>query len=324
MQPSADQGRNRAQIVTLTMNPALDITTSVDTVRPTDKLRCETTRYDPGGGGINVARVARELGGSVSALFPAGGATGDAVMSLLNDAGVPFRHIGIAQATRESFTVNENSTGQQYRFVLPGPRLTSAEQAQCLEQLRQAAKSARFVVASGSLPPGVPADYYQRVADICRRADTRFILDTSGGGLKHMSSGTYLLKASLRELRECVGLPLITEVEQLAAAHELIDRGRAEVVLVSLGAGGALLATKRADQRFSAIPMPGGSGVGAGDAMVGAITIGLSRGWPLVKSVRLGIAAGAAMLMTPGTAVCNRREVERLFALSGEPSDVAL
>ena len=322
MQPSSGQWRSRAQIVTLTMNPALDITTSVGTVRPTDKLRCETTRYDPGGGGINVARVARKLGGSVFALFPAGGRTGDVVMSLLNDAGVPFGHIGIAEATRESFTVNENSTGDQYRFVLPGPRLTSAEQARCLEHLRKAAKSAQFVVASGSLPPGVTADCYQRVADICRSVGTPLILDTSGSGLKHVSSGTYLLKASVRELRECVGLPLISEAEQLAAAHELVDRGRAEVVLVSLGAGGALLATKRASQRFSAIPMQGGSGVGAGDAMVAAITIGLSRGWPLVKSVRYGIAAGAAMLMTPGTAVCDRREVERLFALSGEPSDI--
>ncbi len=182
-------------------------------------------------------------------------------MALLGDAGVPFRVIPIAASTRESFTVNESRTAKQYRFVLPGPSLTVAEQEQCLDELRGAAASAAFVVASGSLPPGVAADYYQRVADICRRSSTPLILDTSGGGLQHISSGVFLLKASVRELRECVGSELLTEPEQLAAAHEFIDRGRAEVVVVSLGSQGALLATRHASHRFSSIPMTAVSGV---------------------------------------------------------------
>jgi 6-phosphofructokinase 2 len=140
--------------------------------------------------------------------------------------------------------------------------------------------------------------------------------------LKHVSSGVYLLKASVRELRECLERPLATEAEQLAAAHEIVNSGSAQVVLVSLGSDGALLATQHASWRFPAIPMRGGSGVGAGDAMVGAITTGLARGWSLVKSVRLGIAAGAAMLITPGTAVCDRGDIEKLFAISAEPVDV--
>ena len=322
METPAEWGTGGAQIVTLTMNPALDITTSVGVVRPTDKLRCSATRYDPGGGGINVARIARVLGGSVLAVFPAGGSHGGLVTSLLSDAQVPFRRIPIGAQTRESFTVNETSTGQQYRFVLPGPQLTIPEQEQCLDQLRIAAESAGFVVASGSLPPGVPADYYQRVADICQQLGVPLILDTSGGGLQQISSGVFLLKASVRELRECVGRRLATEPEQFAAAHELIDRGRAQVVVASLGPYGALLATRHTSQRFSAVPMRSGSGVGAGDAMVAAITVALSRGWPLAKSVRLGIAAGSAKLMTPGTAVCERADVERLFDLVAEPSDV--
>ena len=310
MPTPAQPPAGRPQIVTLTMNPALDITTSVDIVRPTEKLRCAATRYDAGGGGINVAHIAHTLGGSALAVFPAGGATGGLVVKLLSDDSVPFVQVPIATSTRESFTVNESSTGRQYRFVLPGPQLTLREQAHCLGELRIAAKSAEFVVASGSLPPGVQTDFYQRVADICRHLGARLIVDTSGGGLQHISSGVFLLKASLRELRECVGRPLATEADQFAAAHELVNSGRAEVVLVSLGSDGALLATQHASQRFSAIPMAGGSGVGAGDAMVAAITVGLCRGWPLVKSVRLGIAAGAAMLTTPGTAACDRADVE--------------
>lgn len=323
MDAPAGPAPSPAQIATLTMNPALDITTSVDVVRATDKLRCGAARYDPGGGGINVARIAHVLGASVSAVFPAGGPTGALVSSLIKGEGVPFRQVAIAASTRESFTVNETSTGRQYRFVLSGPRLTFPEQSRCLDELRMAAGSAEFVVASGSLPPGVPPDYYQRVADICSQLGARFVLDTSGGGLQHITSGVYLLKASVRELRECVGRRLGTESEQLAAARTLIESGCAQMVLVSLGSQGALLATKRVSQRFSAIPMQdGGSGVGAGDAMVAAITTALSCGWPLVKSVRFGIAAGAAMLTTPGTAACTRAEVEKLFALSAEPADI--
>ncbi|MDC8982426.1 1-phosphofructokinase family hexose kinase [Mycobacterium marinum] len=323
MTSPADPAVRGPQIVTLTMNPALDITTCVGVVRPTEKLRCSETRYDPGGGGINVARIAHVLGGSVFAVFPVGGSHGAHVSKLLSEAGVAFGEIPIAASTRESFTVNESSTGEQYRFVLPGPVLAPEEQAQCLQELGFAARSAQFVVASGSLPPGVPADFYQRVAEACRGLGARLILDTSGGGLSHIRAGVYLLKASVRELRECVGRPLVTEAEQLAAASELVETGRAEVVVVSLGPDGALLATRRARHRFRAVEMRGGSGVGAGDAMVAAITVGLARGWPLVKSVRLGIAAGAAMLLTPGTQACERADVERLFEHVAEPVEVA-
>lgn len=313
---------NPTAIVTLTMNPALDITTSVGVVVSNHKLRCETIRYDPGGGGINVAHIAQVLGASVSAVFPAGGSTGARLTALVGDVGVAYQRVAIAGSTRESFTVNETSTGKQYRFVLPGPNLTPAEQEQCLDRLRIAAKSADFVVASGSLPPGVPADFYQRVADVCRKMGALLILDTSGGGLQHVSSGVFLLKSSVRELRECVGRDLVTEAEQVAAAHELIDSGRARVVVVSLGSHGALLVTRYSGLRFSAVPIQCGSGVGAGDAMVAAIAVGLSRGWSLVKSVRLGIAAGAAMLLTPGTAACARADVDKLFNTVAEPAEI--
>jgi len=309
-------------IVTLTMNPALDITTEADVVRPTDKVRCAGARYDPGGGGINVARIAHVLGASVSAIFPAGGPSGDLVTRLVHDAGVPLRQINITDPTRESFTINERSTGKQYRFVLPGPRLTLTDQAQCLDEVRRAAASAEFVVASGSLPPGVPPDWYQRVAGVCREVGVPLILDTSGGGLTHVRNGVFLLKTSLRELRECVGRELVTETDQLAAAHELVDRGIAQSVVVSLGSQGALLANARHGQRFSAVPVRAVSGVGAGDAMVAAIVVGLSREWPLTESVRFGIAAGAAMLLTPGTAACSREDVERFFGVVPEAEDV--
>jgi 6-phosphofructokinase 2 len=310
------------EIVTLCMNPALDITTDTDVVRPTDKLRCATPRYDPGGGGINVAHVAEVLGTTATAVFPAGGPAGELVHSLLIAEGPAVQRIRIGGSTRESLTVNETSTRQQYRFVLPGPQLTIAEQTECLLQLRRLSTGARIVVASGSLPPGVPDDFYQQVSTVCAELGVTFLLDTSGGGLTHVKSGVFLLKPSLRELREDVGAELAEESEQVAAARGLVRRGVARHVLVSLGVRGALLVGAEDAQRFAAVDVPPGSGVGAGDAMLAGVAVGIARGWPLGDAVRLGVAAGAATLLTPGTAPCTAADTEQLFRQTEMPVTV--
>ena len=312
------------KIVTLCMNPALDITTRTDVVRPTDKMRCAGARYDPGGGGINVAHVAQVLGAAATAVFPAGGPAGELVDNLLLAEGLATHRIMIGGSTRESFTIDETSTDRQYRFVLPGPALTVAEQTECLSHLRRAAASAAIVVASGSLPPGVPEDFYQQVANLCADIGVRLLLDTSGGGLTQINSGVFLLKPSVRELQEAVGRELRTGPEQLSAAMELIYRGAARFVLVSRGAAGAILASRDGGQLFAPVTVPPGSGVGAGDAMVAGVAVGLVRGWPLTDAVRLGIAAGAAMLLTPGTAPCTRADTERLLEQTEDPVDVDL
>ncbi len=306
-------------IVTLCMNPALDITTGTEVVRPTDKLRCAAARYDPGGGGINVARVARVLGAKALAVFPLGGPSGEVVATLLAAEGLAVQRVAIDGWTRESFAVNETSTAAQYRFVLPGPELSPDQQAECLLHLRRAAASASIVVASGSLPPGVPDDFYQQVAELCAELGVRFLLDTSGGGLKQIRSGVYLIKPSLRELRDWVGRDLAGADEQFGAARELVERGAADCVLVSLGARGALLVTAEGGLRYDPVKVPHGSTVGAGDAMVAGVAVGLTRGWALSEAVRLGVAAGAAVLLTPGTAGCTREDTERLFADSVAP-----
>lgn len=313
----------RAPIVTVTMNPALDVTAEAEAVHHTDKIRCSGERYDAGGGGVNVARFAHALGGSVAAVFTAGGLTGSRLIDLVDESGVPNIPVPISGSTRESFTVDERSTGKQYRFVLPGPWLSSGERARCLEVLRATAATAQFVVASGSLPPGVPPDFYVHIADICGESNCRLILDTSGGGLSCVTGGVYLLKPSVRELRECVGRTLVTEGDQVAAARELVDRGMTEAVVVSLGPDGALLVTAEESQRFSAIPVRVVSGVGAGDAMVAGITVALGRGSSLTEAVRYGIAASAAKLLTPGTACLHAEAVDRLLGEVAGPVSAA-
>ncbi|WBP96353.1 1-phosphofructokinase family hexose kinase [Mycolicibacterium neoaurum] len=301
-------------IVTLTMNPALDITVDAEEVRPVDKIRCRDERRDAGGGGINVARFADVLGVRTAAVFTAGGRVGERLIELVEETGVQAIPIVVCGATREDFTVNDLTSGKQFRFVLPGPALGDAEQNRCLDALRTVAESARFVVASGSLPPGVAPDFYQRVADACTRAGVPLILDTSGGGLAHVMSGVFLLKPSVRELRECSGRDLTTTAEQVRCAHELIDRGVTQVVLVSLGARGALLVTTDGFVRFPAVPVAAVSGVGAGDAMVAGATVGLVRGWTLSRAVQYGVAAAAAKLQNPGTSAYSRDQVDCCFA----------
>lgn len=302
-----------AAIATLTMNPALDVTTSVPRLQPTHKLRCSTPRFDPGGGGINVARTVRALGGDAIAVFPAGGGTGSMMQDLLTAAGVPFQAVPIAGTTRESMAVTDQESGCQYRFVLPGPAISDTEEQAIHDALAQL--DARYLVVSGSLPEGTDEDFFDRIRDTCTRMQARLILDTSGMGLRMAGrAGAYLLKPSIRELEELSGQELPDDMAIEAAARTLIADEAAEVVVVSRGSQGAMLVTADAAERFAAVPVEPLSTVGAGDAMVAAITMALARGDDLRSAVRYGVVVGAATLLTPGTDLARLEDVERLLA----------
>ena len=303
-----------AAIVTLTMNPALDIATVTDRVVPEHKLRCEAPRYDPGGGGINVARAVHALGGDALAIFPAGGAAGEMIGHLLHQEGVLHGVVAITGFTRESLAVGERQTGNQYRFILPGPEIGPDDQERCLDRLAAALPGAAYVVASGSLPLGVPEDFYARVAKLAQSYKKRFVLDTSGPALSAAGGGVYLLKPSLRELEELAGRKIGGDQNEEQAAHDVIAQGRAEIVVLSLGARGALVATAEGSERVAAIPVRVRSTVGAGDSMLAGILLGLCRGLVLRDAVRFGVAAGTAALLGSGTQLCRREDVERMFA----------
>jgi 6-phosphofructokinase 2 len=301
-----------SRIVTLTMNPALDIATSTERVEPAHKLRCTAPRYDAGGGGINVARAVHALGGEALAIFPAGGAAGEMIEHLLSEEGVPYRTIGITGFTRESLAVEERRSGHQFRFILPGPEIGPADQERCLDALSAAAPGASYIVASGSLPLGVPDDFYAGIAALAKRRGRQLILDTSGAALKQAGQGVYLLKPSLRELEQLTEREICSERDEAAAAREVIAQGRAEIVLLSLGARGALLVSRHEIERVPAIPVEARSTVGAGDSMLAGVVLGLTRGQPLRTALRFGMAAGAAALLGSGSQLCRLADVERL------------
>ncbi|NKY32965.1 1-phosphofructokinase family hexose kinase [Nocardia speluncae] len=290
-----------APIVTVTMNPTIDLSTSTDRVVATEKMRCAQPRTDPGGGGINVARTVLALGEPVLAVLPVGGPTGTVLEELLGHAAVPCRIISIDGSTRESFSVTDNESGRQFRFVFPGPTLTPSEWSRCLDTANDAARPAQYVVASGSLPPGVPSNFYQALATRVARAGSRFILDTSGEALRQMRHGAYLVKPSARELAHYVGHPLPDSDSRITAARELITGGVSELVVVSLGADGALVVGRDWWETVSATPVAVANATGAGDAMVAGLTVGFTRGLDTMDAMELGIAAASASLVTHGT-----------------------
>lgn len=304
-----------AEIVTLTPNPAIDLSTSIDRVAPTRKLRCTAARRDPGGGGINVARVVKRLGGDVEAIFPIGGFTGQLLRRLVADEGLANRVVEVEAETREDFSVTETSTENQFRFLLPGLPLRNSEWQKCLDALAASAPPPKFVVGSGSLPPDVPNDFYAQAATIAAVLGARFILDTSGPPLAAaLDRGVYLFKPNLREMCELTGTPLADERDWITAARHLIKTGKAEIVALSLGHLGALLVTRDQALRAPALPIKPVSSVGAGDSFLGAIVFGLARGDSLTDALRLGAAAGSAALIHAGTELCQPADVRRLFA----------
>jgi len=302
-------------ILTLTVNPALDVSTSTDRVFSGHKMRCGVTRLDPGGGGINVSRVVSRLGGHTLAVYTAGGATGDAYRKLIEAEHVATLVVPIAGSTRENFTVDEMSTGEQFRFVLEGPELREGEWRALLAVVEQSIPAGGFVVASGSLAPGVPDDFYARVARAARARSAHCIVDTSGPPLAHaLAEGVFLVKPSRRELSEHVGAPLDTVESEVDAARSLVAEGSAEFVALTLGAGGAVLASKSGVTRLSVPKVDVRSTVGAGDSFLGAFVLRMAQGNDEGAAFRAAVAAGSATAMTEATELCHREDVERLEA----------
>jgi 6-phosphofructokinase 2 len=301
-------------IVTLTMNPAVDESTTVPYVLPDRKLRCQALTYEPGGGGINVARAIRKLGGNALACFAAAGPAGELLKRLLDAEGVRYIATPVTGWTRENLNVLEGVSGRQFRFCMPGAALGDHEWPTFLEWVRELRPSPDYLVASGSLPPGVPVDFYARLAVVGRQVGSRVILDTSGPPLaRAVEEGVYLLKPSLREFQALVGEPESDESHLVSLAATVVKRGWCEILVLSLGAGGALWVTASERERLASPAVRMKSSVGAGDSMVGGIVLSLARGRPFGEAVRFGVAAGAAAVMNPGTALCRREDVERLY-----------
>ncbi len=300
--------------LTLTLNPALDIATRTGQVQPTHKLRCSAPQYYPGGGGINVARVLHRLGSPTTAWYLAGGCSGAQLQTLLQAEGVPAWPQPIAGQTRENLSVLEESTEQEFRFVLPGPTVLDTEWQACLDQLAALHPAPHWLVASGSLPPGVPDDFYARLAKQAQERGQRLVLDTSGPALAAaLRAGVYLVKPSLRELRELTGLALEQPVQWQAAAQSLVHQGQTDMVALSLGEQGAVLASASGIWQAPALPVPAAGGTtGAGDCFLAALVWALAQGHHPAQALAWAVAGGAAALLSGGTKLAQVDDIARL------------
>jgi len=298
-------------VVTVTLNPALDESGRVRRVVPEDKLRLEEVRIDPGGGGINVARNVHALGGEVLAFWSRGGPYGDRLAELLDGARLPHRSVRIAADTRHSLTVDEATSDHQYRFVLPGPRLTDDEQERWIQVIE--GLDARILVLSGSLPPGVDPGFMGRLVRAAPR-DCKVIVDAPGEGMRRaLEAGVHLIKPNLRELEAIHGGSLEASEDIVRAARDLIHAGATRGVVVSLGAEGALCVTPDSHRPIPAPGVTEKSRVGAGDAAVAGLALATARGDDLHGAARLAVAAGSASVMQGGTSPARREDVERLL-----------
>jgi 6-phosphofructokinase 2 len=296
------------------MNPCIDISSSVSEMIPTEKLRCGEVLREPGGGGINVAKAIYQLGGKAVAYYPAGGGTGQIVNEMLADAGITIHPLPSIHLTRESFAVLDESSGKQYRFVLPGPRLCKSEWRRCMAEIVDEPR-ADFLVASGSLSPGVPDNFYAEIARRLRNSSTRLILDTSGEPLRHAldEGGIAIVKPNLTELENLAGRKLASGEDQEGFCKELIDRGACEAVALSLGEEGALLVAPGIRKRVVAIPTEVVSAVGAGDSFVAGMISALCRAQSLEEAFLYGMAAATAALITPGTELCRLEDTNSFY-----------
>ncbi len=302
-----------SRIVTVTLNPAVDLACSAQSVVPTHKIRTFDEHIDPGGGGINVARVLRGLGADVLAIILAGGVTGALIQELLTEEGVPHQTVHCRGRSRISFTVFDRTTKDEYRFVPQGPTAEPHDWSEILALLETV--ECDWIVASGSLEPGMPADIYATIAKLARRRGIRLAVDTSGAPLRAaLDEGVDLVKPSLSELESFVGRALPSAEDQDGEAMALVRAGHAAMVALTLGPDGALLATASGVTRMRAIPVPFRGAVGAGDSFVAGMTWALSRGLPPHDALGWAIAAGSAAVARSGTARVRLIDVEEWHA----------
>jgi 6-phosphofructokinase 2 len=299
-------------IVTITLNPCIDKSTSVSGLIPEKKLRCAAPKFEPGGGGINVARAIKKLGGDATAIYFAGGYSGKFLQTLLSREEIDSLVIETNSHTRENLIVVDESANAQYRFGMPGSEITAPEWEVCLHQLERM-KDATFIVASGSLSPGIPTDIFGRIAGIAKKLHAKFIVDTSGEALQQaIKEGVYLIKPNLNELASLAGKKQLSKDDIIKEARTIITSGGCEVMVVSLGAEGALLITKDKAVQFIPPAVERKSTVGAGDSMVAGIVLSLHQNKPIEEAVRYGVTCGTAATMNAGTELCKLTDVQQL------------
>jgi 6-phosphofructokinase 2 len=302
------------KILTFTLNPTIDKSAKVDNVRPETKLSCDTVRSEPGGGGINVSRAVKKLGGSSMLVYTSGGFTGRKLDKLLAKEDLNLKSIEIEASIRENFIIFERASQQQYRFGMPGPSISDSEYQKIFDTFSKIDEFPEYFVISGSVPAGTDDKIYAEIAGLAKRRGAKVIVDVSGSPLKEvMKEGVFLIKPNIGEFQQLVGKELQDEDEIKKYAHKFVSDSCCNVIVISIGAGGALLVYQDKAKFLRPPTVPIKSKVGAGDSMVAGMVLSLSQGNSIENAFTYGIAAGSAAVMTPGTELCNKEDTDKLY-----------
>lgn len=303
-------------IITLTFNPALDVSTSIHEMLPDKKLKCSDPVVEPGGGGINVARAIKKLGGDALAVYLAGGDTGKKITELLTAESVDSLVVPMKSPSRQNLIILDRSSNGQYLLDMPGPPVSEEELRACIASVDQIPEI-DYLIVSGSLPYGVHPRVFFEIAEIARRKHARLVVDTAGEALQQaVNAGAYLIKPNLKELSHLSGGgETLTEESAANAARRVLQNSACEVIIVSLGSKGALLVTKESSLKISSPEVTALSTVGAGDSLVGGLVFSLSEGKTLTEALKYGVVCGTSATISPGTELCRKADADRLFAV---------
>ncbi len=304
-----------AQILTVTLNPALDISASVDRIVIGPKLRCEGGRLDPGGGGVNVSRAIRILGGHSETFVATAGTLGDLLVEELRFEGIdPIRFETTGQ-TRQSISVFEEETREQLRLVLPGPVWNEGRSDEVRQEILKHIDGDWIVVASGGLPRGLPSDFYVTLNSSVIEAGAKMILDTSGKALmasvKQVDKPYYVLRMDRLEAEGLAGRDFLSPSDMAKFAKQLVDEKIAEIVILARGAEGSIFASKSGSFIIHPPKVVPLSKVGAGDSFVGALTKALANGENLRNAGIYATAAAASAVQTDATNLCEKAVTEK-------------
>ncbi|MDM7459164.1 MAG: 1-phosphofructokinase family hexose kinase [Paracoccus sp. (in: a-proteobacteria)] len=308
---------DQAPILTVTLNPALDLSTATDEVRPDLKLRCDKPTVDPGGGGINVSRAIKIIGGHSTAMVALGGATGARLADMLKADGLSIIRVTAPGETRQSLAVTDRTTGGQYRFVMPGPEWHKTHVADMMAAISDHARPGGWVVVSGSNPPGVAPGFEQMLTVRLKDSGARLLVDTSGEALRVLARSSVpvdILRMDSHEAEGLAGRPLPLRSDSAAFAAGLVRDGAAGAVIVARGADGSVIAGPDGAWHAQAAPVQVVSAVGAGDSFVAGFVLAIARGEAAPEALALGAAAASAAVMTPATELCRAADVARFYA----------
>lgn len=299
-------------IITVTLNPAIDKTAAVDTLQPRALNRLASVQRDVGGKGINVSRVIAALGGESTACGFVAGSTGRSILAELKAAGITTDFLELDGETRTNLKLVEPD-GALTEINEPGPTATAGDLETLTARLEDYAAPGRWFVLAGSVCPGVPESYYRDLTMRLHARGARVVLDADGPLLRSgIEAVPDIIKPNGYELAQLFGLAADPDNETITQlANRLVERG-VKLVAVSMGGDGASFFSGDGAWHADALRVPVRSTVGAGDAMVGAITYGMAGGLPLPQVLALAMATSAAAVTTEGTCPADKDTVEGL------------